>query len=66
MIVQVDDADLDGYCRALPAPDVYSNTAGQLWGLAATDEEADGAYTGGSAYLVSAEAFKRLVAGRLS
>lgn len=71
-VVQVDDLANDAFCRALPAPftspgtTFYSNTAGHLWGLAANDAEADALGLGGSAYIVSSEAFKRIKAGRLS
>lgn len=65
-IVQVDDADLDGFLRGLPAPSVHSQTQGQLWALPLTDAEADAVGLAGSAYLVSGTVMRRVQAGRTS
>jgi hypothetical protein len=64
MLVRTDDADLITFLSSLGTPSFHSNTAGALWALAATDANAGD--VAGSAFLVSAEAFKRADAGRLS
>jgi hypothetical protein len=64
MLVRTDDVDVIAFLAGLPAPSFHSNTAGALWTLDATDANAGD--VAGSAFLVSAEAFKRADAGRLS
>lgn len=64
MLVRTNDAPTIAYFQGLGTPAFHSNTAGALWALAATDSNAGD--VSGSCFLVSAEAYKRAEAGRLS
>jgi hypothetical protein len=63
MVIGSVDPEVAAYVAGLDALTLYSTTSGQLWGFTVGG---DAAVEGGTAYLVSAAAFKRIEAGRFS
>jgi hypothetical protein len=60
------DQFVGDWLKALDKPEIFSNTAGQVWALPANDDGGVTVAEGGTAWIVSAEALKRIEANRLS
>jgi hypothetical protein len=66
-LIYTDDVSVQAYLRGLAAPSFLSDTANAEWSLAATDTEAANlGLTGGSAYLISPTAARKVHARNYS
>lgn len=63
-VIHSSDPDVQAYVDAIPAPSIDSDTANAEWGLLVAG--LDDGDVAGSAYIVSAESYKRIVTGRFA